>query len=106
VIEYSPFISIFFTIVQKFKPKKKNLSWHVYLNVFNHIVTFWKNYMNFCICWVSESFLKKVVSYLVLYVMNWWQIHIQIQLRMGAHLWRWRRKQNVKRWMWILLQVN
>jgi hypothetical protein len=29
------------------------LSWHVYLNVFNHIVTFWKNYMNFCIWWVS-----------------------------------------------------
>jgi hypothetical protein len=43
VIEYSLFILIFFTFEQKFKPKKKKkkkFSLHVYLNVFNHIVTF------------------------------------------------------------------
>ncbi len=42
-----------FAFVQNFKPKKKkkkkNSSWHVYLNVFKHIVTFQKNYMNFCV---------------------------------------------------------
>ncbi len=31
-----------------------------------------------------------------------WQSH----LRLGTHLTRWHRKQNVKRWMWILLRPN
>jgi hypothetical protein len=49
------FSYLFFTFVQIFKPKKiiTHSSWNVYLNVFNHIVTFGKNYMNFCIWWVS-----------------------------------------------------
>jgi hypothetical protein len=43
------FSYLFFTFMQNFKPKKrkKDSSWYVYLNVFNGIVTFWKNYMNF-----------------------------------------------------------
>jgi hypothetical protein len=37
------FSYLFFTFVQNFKPKNKDIfSWHVYLNVLNHIVTFWK----------------------------------------------------------------
>ncbi len=46
--------------------------------------------------------MKKVVSYLVLWVMDWWQSH----LGLGAHLRRWQRKQNVKRRMWIFLHPN
>jgi predicted double-glycine peptidase len=41
--------------------------------------------------------LKKLVSYLVLWDLDWWQSH----LGLGAHLRRWHRKQIVKRWMWI-----
>jgi hypothetical protein len=34
--------------VQHFKPKRKeDLSWHVYLNVFNHIATFKKKLYKF-----------------------------------------------------------
>jgi hypothetical protein len=34
------FSYLFFTFVQNFKPQKKDLLWHVYLNVFNHIVIY------------------------------------------------------------------
>jgi len=50
------FSYFFFTFVQNFKLKKKRISWHVHLNVFNHIVRFW-------IC-----FWEKVFSYLVLWL--------------------------------------
>jgi hypothetical protein len=64
-----PFSYLFFTFVQNIKPQKKNLSWPVYLNVFNHIVTFWKNYMTFCIQWFAmiifgkSSFIFRFVGY-------------------------------------------
>jgi hypothetical protein len=47
---------------------------------------------------------KKEVSYLILWVMDMdrWQSH----LRLGAHLKRWQKKQNVKTWTWIFLQLN
>jgi hypothetical protein len=51
VIEYSLFIFIFH-ICAKFQTKKKDSSWHVYINFFNHIVTFWKKYMNFLVWWM------------------------------------------------------
>ncbi len=54
MIKYSLFIFIFH-ICAKFQTKKKNLSWHVYFNVFNHIVTFRENDMKFCIWWVGKS---------------------------------------------------
>jgi len=80
-----PFSCLFFTFVQN--SKKKKTCCDVYLDVnFNHIVTFWKNYINFfvydgCI----KLFLEKVVSYLVLWVMDWWQS----QLGLSAHSRRW-----------------
>jgi hypothetical protein len=41
VNKFYVFSYLFFTVVQNFKPKRKeDLSWHVYLNVFNHIATF------------------------------------------------------------------
>jgi len=43
--------------------------------------------------WVPRSLLEKVVSYLVLEVMDWGQS----DLGLGAHLTRWLRKKNVKR---------
>jgi hypothetical protein len=50
------FSYLFFIFVQNFKPKKKKKKkktrHNVYLNDFNHIVTFWKNYMNFDGQWV------------------------------------------------------
>jgi hypothetical protein len=49
-----------------------------------------------------NHFWKKIVSYSVLWIMNWWQSHFGL----GAHLRRWQRKQNIKRWMWIFLQPN
>jgi hypothetical protein len=39
IIKYSLFIFIFH-ICANFQTKKQRPSWHVYLNVFNHIVTF------------------------------------------------------------------
>ncbi len=86
---------IYFSRLWKFSKRKKRLSGHVYLNVFNHIVTFLKNKMNFL--WLPYPLLKKLVSYLVLWDLDWWQSH----LGLGAHLRRWHRKQIVKRWMWI-----
>ncbi len=44
-----------------------------------------------------NHFWKKIVSYLILWIMDCWQSH----LGLGAHLKRRWRKQNVKRWMWI-----
>jgi len=61
VTKYSLLIFIFH-ICAKFqtKKKKKDSSWHVYLNIFYHIVTFWKNYIIFRIWWVPQPFLEKV----------------------------------------------
>jgi hypothetical protein len=44
MIKYSLFIFIFhiYAKFQTKKKKKKDSSWHVYLDVFNHIVTFGK----------------------------------------------------------------
>jgi hypothetical protein len=47
MIKYSLFIFIFHICAKFQTKKKKELSWHMYLNVFNHIVTFWKNYTIF-----------------------------------------------------------
>jgi hypothetical protein len=53
------------------KKKKKDFSWHVYLNVLNHMVTFWKNCILFLCVYdgCNNQFLEKIFSYLVL----WWQ---------------------------------
>jgi hypothetical protein len=50
---------------------------------------------------VPYLFLEKIFSYVVLWLyiddkVNW----------LGAQLRRWQRKQNVKRWMWIVSQPN
>jgi hypothetical protein len=49
--------------------KKKGMSWHVYLNFSNHIVTLlwgiaW--ILFFCVSWVPQPFFEKVVLYLIL----------------------------------------
>jgi hypothetical protein len=56
--KYSLFIFIFH-IYAKFQIRINESSWHVYLNVFNHIVTFLKNYMKFCIWWCHNHFWKR-----------------------------------------------
>ncbi len=58
-IEYSIFI--FLQVFTHPKKKKKNLSWHANLNVSNHIVASWKNLMSFCVWWMPQLFLEKVV---------------------------------------------
>lgn len=50
-----PFHIYFSHLCKISNQKKKNLSWHVYFNVFNHIVTFRENDMKFCIWWVGKS---------------------------------------------------
>jgi hypothetical protein len=82
------------------------LQQHVYLNVFNHIVTIWKNYMNFFLRYdeCHNQFWRKVVSYLVLWALDGLMTK---SIEAGVHIWGGgREKQNVKRWMWILLQSN
>jgi hypothetical protein len=92
----------FFTFVQIFKQNKK-ISHHMHIWIFSITSSHFER-----ITWIfvydecHNHFLKKVVSYLILWFMDWWQSH----LRLGAHLRKWQRKQNVKRWMWIFFQPN
>jgi hypothetical protein len=72
------FLYLFFTFVQIFKPKKMK----VYLNVFDHIVTFWKNYMNFVYDGCYNHFKKKVVSYLFC------ELWIGDKVAWGLHIWK------------------
>jgi hypothetical protein len=77
---------MFFCICEKLHTKKKVVSWHVYLNFSNPIVTFWRNCMNcFGVWWVPQPFFEKVVLYLVLEIINWWQSHLGPKLM----VWRW-----------------
>ncbi len=61
---------IYFSHLCKIANQKADLLWYLYLKCFfNHIVTFWKNYMNFCVRWVTltifgeESFIFSFVDY-------------------------------------------
>jgi len=98
------FSYLFFIFVQNFKPKKKSSSWHVYLNVFNHIVAFWKNYIFFLPTMGAIIIFEESIFIFSFVIMNL----ITKSLGLGAHLRRWQWKQNVKRWMWDfwLLQPN
>ncbi len=49
-----------------------------------------------------NQLLENIVSNLILWIMDWWQSHLEL----GAHLKWWQRKQNVKRWMWIFNNQN
>jgi hypothetical protein len=55
VIKYF-FLIFIFHICAKFQTIKKRI---VYLNVFNHTVTFWKNYMNFAYDECHNHFWRK-----------------------------------------------
>jgi len=74
VIKYSLFIYIFH-IYEKFQTKKKTR--HVYFNVFNHIVTFWKNYMIFlCMIGAINIFGKNNFIFSFVGLVTWGWVHI------------------------------
>jgi hypothetical protein len=56
----------------------------------------------FCMMTAITNFRKKIVSYLVLWIMNWWQSH----LGLGAHLTRWQRKTKCQKMNVNFLQPN
>jgi hypothetical protein len=89
-----PFSYLFFTFVQNFKQRNKSghdmCIWMFWITCSHFETITWIFVYDGC----HNHFWKK---YLILWIMDWWQSN----LRLGAHLKRWQRKQNVKRWMWI-----
>jgi hypothetical protein len=78
--------NIYFLYLCKFLNQKKYLSWHVYLNAFNQLSHFEK--ITWFLMYDGCLFLVKIVSCLILWVMDWWQSHMGL----GAHLKRWEEK--------------
>jgi hypothetical protein len=97
---------LFFTFVQNFKPKRKkekDISWHMYMNVFNHIVTLLKELHEF-LCTIDainifgkNSLIFSFVSYGIGDKVTWGRVHIW-----GGG----RENKTSKEWMWIFLQPN
>ncbi len=59
---------LIFHICANFQTTKKNFSWVIYLNVFNHIVAFWKKRHNFLCMMGAIIIFGENISYLVLWL--------------------------------------
>jgi hypothetical protein len=67
---------IYFSKLLKISNQKKNLWWHVYLHVFNHIVTFWKNYEFLCKIGAITIFGENSFIFSFVGLVTWAWVHI------------------------------
>jgi hypothetical protein len=87
------FSYLFFTFVQNFKQRNKSghdmCIWMIWIT-WSHFETItWIFVYDGC----HNPFLEKIVSNLILWIMDWWQSN----LRLGAHLKRWQRQKKMSK---------
>jgi hypothetical protein len=64
------------------KKKEEDSSWHVYLNVFNRILTFWKNYMIFLFMMGAIISFGESIFIFSFVIIDWWQSQLG-----WVHIW-------------------